>query len=303
MTGGEDALVERIRRAARPGSEVELGIGDDAAIVRLGAGRHVFTSDALVEGVDFLAGERPYWIGRRAAAANLSDLAAMGARPLGCLLTLGLDRRRMPADAARIARGVISRMEEDGASLWGGDLTRSRETFVSICAIGQARRFVTRNGARASDLVFLTGTPGAARRGLRARRGRIGRPPSAIEREFLDPPSRVAFGLALAAKRLATAMIDVSDGVGRDAGRIARGSRVRIVLDRMRWADVRASADDLDLLFTARSAAEPEIRSAARLTGTPISRIGHVESGIGVEWTDGVRRRSIQNLGYDHFAA
>jgi thiamine-monophosphate kinase len=108
MRRGEEVLVASIARKVPRRRAVEVGIGDDAAVVRMSAGRYAWTTDTLVETVDFLPEERPYWIGRRAAAANLSDLAAMGARPLGYLLSLAFPPSRGVSYGRRIAEGVIS---------------------------------------------------------------------------------------------------------------------------------------------------------------------------------------------------
>jgi thiamine-monophosphate kinase len=296
----EDALTARIARLASRRGRPRVGIGDDAAVVDLPGGPHVFTTDTLVEGIDFVRGERPFWMGRRAAAANLSDLAAMGARPVGFLLTLGLSPRHGPADALQMARGAISKMEPCGAAIWGGDLTRTAQTFVTICAVGSAKRPVLRSGARPGDLVFLTGAVGSARAGLQSRRRRVGRRPNRVELAFLDPPPRVDFAVRLAENGLASAMIDVSDGVGMDAGRLASASGVEIEIGDLDLARFRASADDFELLFTAAPSREAAVRRLARATQTPLTRVGRARAGSGAWWTDGRRRLPVTGLGYDH---
>src|SRR5262249_55449991 len=151
----------------------------------------VLTADTLVESVDWFAGELPYWIGRRAAAANLSDVAAMGAAPVGYLLSIAVRRRDGARFARRVAEGVVSKMRAEGAALWGGDLSRAEETVVTILRVGTARRPVARRGARPGDALFATGRPGAAAEALARRRGRVGRRPLAAERPHVDPSPRV----------------------------------------------------------------------------------------------------------------
>lgn len=297
----EDSFTARLarRRGRAPG--LRVGIGDDAAVVDLRRGGHALTTDTLVENVDFLSGEIPYWVGRRAAAANLSDLAAMGATPSGYLLTLGLPARRGLEYGWEIAGGVISKMRESGAVLWGGDLSRSREVFVTICLLGRVSRPVTRGGARPGNLLFVTGTPGEAARGLRLRRRRKSARLTAEERAYLDPPPRLRFASLLARRRIATSMIDVSDGIGRDASRLARAAGVRIEIDSMDLERLRRSADDFELLFTAPPSRARAIGEISRRTGTPVSRIGRVTSGRGVQWRGAGRRIPVADWGYDHF--
>lgn len=297
----EEAFTAKLARRIGASRNVRVGIGDDAAIVRLASAGHAFTTDTLVDRIDFLAGELPYWIGRRAAAANLSDLAAMGATPVGGLLTLGLPRDKGLSYGWEIAEGVVSKLEESGAALWGGDLTRSREVFVTVCLVGRVARPVTRAGARPGDLLFVTGSPGQARRGLRRRRRRRTARLTAAERGFLDPAPRIRFASALARRRLATAMIDVSDGIGRDAARLAKASRVRVVLDGIGPGALRESGDDLELLFTAAPSRVPDLLRLAGTTDTPITRIGLVSAGAGVSARTGGRSIPVAGWGYDHF--
>ena len=307
---GEDALTARIASRVRPDlhragarAVVLTGIGDDAAVVDLPRGRYLLTADTLVEGVDFLPGELPFWIGRRTAAANLSDLAAMGAMPLGFLLSVAVRRRDGTRFAGRIIEGALSRMRPFRAALWGGDLSRARATTVTMMLLGTAARPVTRAGARPGDLLFVTGKPGSAAAALEIRRRRVGKAPTAAERPYLDPEPRVALGRALAARRWATAMIDVSDGLGKDARRLAAASRVRLVLSGVAPAAFAAASDDFELLFTSPA---PRARSIARLAErlrAPVSAIGRVEEGRGVVLElAGRRRRAPRAAGWDHFA-
>jgi thiamine-monophosphate kinase len=299
MRRGEEVLVASIARKVPRRRAVEVGIGDDAAVVRMSAGRYAWTTDTLVETVDFLPEERPYWIGRRAAAANLSDLAAMGARPLGYLLSLAFPPSRGVSYGRRIAEGVISKMEGEGALLWGGDLSGAPQTVVTIALVGDAPWPVLRTGARAGDLLFATGTPGLAARGLQERR--VGRAPRQAERAFLDPQPRVRFARALARERIATAMIDISDGLGRDAGRLAAASRVRVEL-RGVSREAIVGGDDFELLFSAPEARWPRIRRIAVRTSTPVFPVGLVRRGKGAVWIDGSRVVPVSGLGFDHFA-
>jgi thiamine-monophosphate kinase len=173
----------------------------------------VVTQDALVEGVHF----RLDWIswrdlGWRAAAANLSDLAASGAEPLGLVVTLGAPGRSNADDVFELYEGIA----ETGVAVIGGDTTRADIFFLSVTAIGRAERVPGRTGARVGDLLVVTGPLGAA--GAAFRTGR-----------YVRPPLRLEEGKRLAT--VATAMLDISDGLARDAGHIARRSGVRCVID------------------------------------------------------------------------
>jgi len=189
------------------------------------------------------------------------------------------------------------------AGLWGGDLSRARETTVTMTLLGTAARPVARAGARPGELLFVTGEPGAAAAALELRRRRVGKAPIVGERPYLDPEPRVEFARALAARRWATAMIDVSDGLGRDARRLAAASRVRLVLSEVTPGAFAAASDDFELLFTSPASLERRIVRLAGRLGTPVSAIGRVEKGRGVFLeAAGRRRRPPGAAGWDHFA-
>jgi thiamine-monophosphate kinase len=205
----EDELVELIRRVAGTGDDVVCGIGDDAAVLEGGL---VVCCDMLVDGVHFdLGGSTAHAVGARAAAANLSDLAAMAARPLCLLAALGLppgfDR------AQQLSQGLASH----GVPLAGGDLSRAPVLTVSVTAVGHAPRPVLRSGGRPGDLLAVT--------------GRLGGQAVAGYTAAVTP--RLAEGQRLAG--IAHAMIDLSDGIASDAGRLARasGCGARVLLERL----------------------------------------------------------------------
>ncbi len=322
----EDRFVERLRLLLPDDQDLLVGPGDDAAVLRGSLSEVVLTTDLLVEGVDFLPGEDPVRLGRRAVAVSLSDSAAMGARPRFFLLSIALPAAQGEEEALAICRGAIERGREHGATLVGGDLSRAPAVYVSVALWGQLDGpAVTRSGAKPGDVVWLTGFPGRATAGLRiARRlagGDAGNPDGAPhEAELLDafrdprPPVELALDLARAGKM--TAAIDVSDGLGVDSGRLARASGVRIVLERARlpvspalaaFADsasadpvewILAGGDDYELLFAASESASGEIERLA--AGRTISRVGHVEEGSGAVLADGADERDVSGLGHDH---
>jgi thiamine-monophosphate kinase len=238
------------------------GVEHDAAVV----GGLVVTQDTLVEGVHFRFDLLDWHeLGYRAAAVNISDLAASGAEPLALLVSLG-------APDLEGAVALYEGLAEAGVPVRGGDTTQALEVVLTVTALGRSERVPGRSGAQPGDLVVVTGPLGAAGAGFRD--GRLPR-----------PPSRVEEGKRLA--QVATAMLDVSDGLGPDAGHIAERSGVRIALDLdavpfapgATLADL-AFGDDYELLAT---------------TPDPLdfTVIGRVEEGSGV---------TPELAGWEHFA-
>jgi thiamine-monophosphate kinase len=323
--GAEDRFVDRLRALLPADDAIRIGPGDDAAVVAAFGREMIATTDLLVEGVDFLPGADLELLGRRAVSVNLSDAAAMGARPRFFLLSIVLPAERGEDAALAICRGAIARGAEFGASLAGGDLSRGPSIVLSVALWGSLdQEPVTRSGGRPGDALYLTGYPGRAAAGLRiassgAARSDLGEGDRELLDAYLDPEPRVALSLALASAGIPRAAIDVSDGLGIDAGRLARASEARAVLDRGRipiapalaaWARREGAdaldcalggGDDYELLFAAAEEAEGEIsRLAAKL---PVARIGRLEEGRGAVLRDSAGERAIDTLGYDHFEA
>ena len=332
----EDRFVERLRSLLSASDSVLLPPGDDAAIVARPEGPLAATTDLMVEGVDFLSGEDPERLGRRAAAVNLSDLAAVGAQPEFFLLSIGFPPERGEDFPLAVARGAISRAAEFGAHLVGGDLSAAPQAVVSVALWGRpVAAPITRAGASPGDALYVSGSPGLAAAGLRLARileafagqGSAHVPRFAalapaeqdrLSRAFHDPVPRVPLGLALARHRLASAGIDVSDGLGVDAGRLAHSSHVRLVVEKdrlpisaplmsfaaMQELDaldlVLGGGDDYELLFTVPEEAGARLAAHASEFGVPVTRIGSVESGRGAVLRDGAAERDIAELGHDH---
>lgn len=302
-----------------------FGLEDDAASVA----PYIVTKDVLVEGVHFLSKDPLDLVARKALRVNLSDLAAKGARPvgylLGCVWPLGVKEEAI----ASFARGLAEDQEAFRLSLLGGDTTahgaKGAPLIISVTMLGApAGAGVTRrNGARAGDDLYVTGTIGDAGLGLRALTGAI--KPGVPSRAFLAgryrlPAPRLAAGSALAG--LASAAIDVSDGLLADAGHIAAtsGVAIEIVADKIplspaaqSWRDAQANAraaiadlagmgDDYEILFTAPQARRRSIELASQVTKTSIVRIGSVTRGRGVQLlSDSGETIEAPTRGWDHF--
>jgi thiamine-monophosphate kinase len=320
----EDRFLDKLRALRTPDERLLLPPGDDAAVVRAASGDLAATTDTMVEGIDFLPGQDPESLGRRILAINLSDLAAIGAAPEFFLLTLCFPPERGEQWALSVCRGALARARDFGVLLAGGDLSSAPLAMLSVALWGRPpKRPITRSGGRPGDALFMTGWPGRAAAGLWLAKSpdRFGGLSPEHRRELLaayrDPEPRLAAGEALAQRGLATAAIDVSDGVGIDAGRLSRASGVRAVLESARlpvapaiaslgeisgldprdW--VLAGGDDYELLFSAAPDREAEVLGLD--VGVPIVRVGHLEEGSGAIARDRRGERDVSEMGYDHF--
>jgi thiamine-monophosphate kinase len=305
----EDDLVARIRRALaeprRSSSRLALAMGDDAAIFRPRPGYEtLLTSDWFLEGTHFLLDRHPpHSVGWKCLARAASDLAAMGVEPRCFLLSIALRSTHTGRWLDQFLSGLRSAARRFACPAAGGDTTRSDRVLINMTVVGEGRRgcAVERSGARPGDAIFVSGRLGEAQLGLRLVRAGKG-PIDARDprlRKHLYPEPRLELGAWLASKRLATAMIDLSDGLSSDLSRLCEASSVgaRIVARRIpgpRPSGLDAQAndglalaldggDDYELLFTVSRQKISRIpRSIGRISLTPI---GHVvgEKGIRIE--------------------
>jgi len=313
---GEFALIERFVRAVPArGAGVVVGPGDDAAVLRLAPSEElVATVDAVVEGVHFDRRSPPADAGWKALAVSLSDLAAMGARPLHALVALGLPAGLPAATVRGIARGLGACAREYGVAVVGGNVTRARDLSITVTALGAVPegRAVLRSGARPGDLVAVTGTVGDAALGLLA-----GATP-ALARRQRRPTPRLAAGRALAG--LVRAGIDVSDGLAQDLGHLCRSSGVgaRIGLADLPlspayrraargladpYGPALSGGEDYELVVAVAPACLAAARAAAAGAGTRLTVIGRFLRGRGVRVV-GARGEPVPvRAGHDHLAS
>ena len=228
---GEFGLIAAVTRRFPLTAAVELGPGDDAAVVAVSGGRVVASTDVLVDGRHF----RRDWstardVGRRAAAANLADIAAMGARPLALLVGLAAPADLDLAWAEELAEGLAAECAPLGATVVGGDVVSSDVLVVSVTALGdlEGRAPVTRAGARIGDVVAVAGSLGRAAGGLAVLRRGFRQPRALVDAHRVPSPP-YALGIA-AARAGASSMVDVSDGLLADLGHVAAASGVAIEL-------------------------------------------------------------------------
>jgi thiamine-monophosphate kinase len=321
---GEFALIAELFAplADAPGA---FGLTDDAAIATPPPGHDlVATTDALVEGVHFFVDNPADLIAKKALRVNLSDLAAKGCAPAGYLLALSLPARIDMRWLRAFAGGLHNDQRAFGFSLLGGDTTSTPGPLtIAVTAFGHvpAGAMLRRAGARPGDVVFVSGTIGDAGGGLRCLKGG-GTPVPEQHRAFLVdrfqlPQPRVALGQALLG--LASASIDVSDGLIADLGHIAETSGVRIEVEAERlplspgvasvWPDrmdriVRAATagDDYEIAFTAPPERREAVLALAGVTGVAVTPIGEVRSGEGVVLLDAQGQQiPIDRPGYVHF--
>jgi thiamine-monophosphate kinase len=326
MAADELDEFERIRRffapLAGPGG---LGLLDDAALVDCGAGRClVVTADAIVAGVHYLPDDPPEMVARKLLRVNLSDLAAMGARPLHYVLTTALPAELGSEWLARFAQGLDEDQRRFGIDLLGGDsVGTTGPAVLSLTAIGDVATGmeVRRSGAHPGDLVWVSGTIGDAFLGLRLLRG--AHPELApkhrafLIRRFRIPDPRTKLGPLLCS--IAHAMIDISDGLLADLGHICETSHVAAVVKRDSLPlsaaarlivegdpgicpRLAAAGDDYELLFTAPAGRTEAIAALSSRLGLPITRIGKIEPGSGVRLVDADQRIiPLDDTGYRHF--
>ena len=300
-------------RLGRRDPTVLVGPGDDAAVLRIDDATLLLTTDALVTGVHFERGWlAPRALGERAYRVNASDIAAMGGRPLAAVMALEVPRSVAVATLDGIVAGFVTAARRHGAALVGGNLSRGPVLAVTVTLLGLAGpRVVTRAGARAGDHVFVTGRLGATGSAVRDRRH--GRPTS-----LPRLPDRVAAGALLAG--VATAMIDVSDGLVQDLAHVARASRVAIRLDAARIPVAAAcrhrlgaeaphfaatAGEDYELACTVPPRRLAALDRLASRLGCALTRIGVVEQGrpgVTVVGADG-RPLRLPAGGFDHLAA
>ena len=323
MSLGEFGRIARyFAPLAGPGG---LGLKDDAALLGCETGRRlVVTVDAMVAGVHFLPDDPPDLVARKLLRTNLSDLAAMGARPLYYLLATALPASCEDDWVARFAAGLGEDQRIFGVHLLGGDsVSTSGPAMFSLTAIGDVAEGaeIRRSGAKAGDKVWVSGTIGDAGLGLAVLKGRYPalaeEHRAALAARYRLPEPRTALGPKLAG--IARAMIDVSDGLLADLGHICEASGVAatvmaaaLPLSPAALAveagepDLRArcatTGDDYELLFTAPADADAAIFAASREAGVVVTMIGAVTAGAGVRLLDAEGRAiAIGRAGYRHF--
>ena len=317
---GERRVISRIRRAfGQPRTDILIGIGDDAALVK--APRSLLlTMDIIVEDEDFRrAVHPPRLLGRKALNVNLSDIAAMGGRPLHALVGMAAPGDIEESWLQKFMAGFGSAAREAGVALVGGDLSQSEKIMISVTVTGEANSPVTRSGARAGDGIFVSGTLGDAAQGFRLleKSGlqEKSRGAGPLIKAFLDPVPRLELGALLARRNLASAMIDISDGLSVDLAHICEESGVGAEVEESRipisealrrfskdpLARALNGGEDFELLFTVRPANLAAVRKLS--SRFKLARIGRVTAGKKIFLVSSDNKKApLRPGGFEHFS-
>ena len=325
---GEFELIKRYFK--RPAKSAALGVGDDCALLQPVPGCQIaISSDMLVQGRHFFADVDPHALGHKALAVNLSDLAACGAGPLAFTLALALPKADLQW-LEPFSRGLFALADAHACELIGGDTTQGP---LNICItvfgevpVADGRSLaLLRSGARAGDDIYVSGTLGDARLALDSLLGKQVLPAALLAqtRQRLEQPTpRIALGMAL--RGVATAAIDISDGLLGDLGHVLEASRVGACIDtsiaatlmrctgpqvdaattpETRLACVLAGGDDYELAFTAPAAARAEVHAVGLASATLVRRIGQIQGELGLRLVDAQGRLVANHYqSFDHFA-
>ena len=316
---GENAFLEELRSKfpPPPDDRVPIGVGDDAAALAVPAGEHVLlTVDALVEGTHFTRETLPpRFLGRKAVAASASDIAAMGGTGLGVLLSLVVSRELEVATLWQIVEGAGERAGELGMTLVGGNLSASKGAMVvdvTACGTTRGAHALRRDGARAGEGVYVSGKIGASVCGLKLLQQGVALSPTGslvvpeslrdgplalaedCIRAHMDPEPRLGLGEALNDREIASACIDVSDGLGIDLARLCRASGVGARIEEqslplhpgvLGWGRAwdrdpttlaLSGGEDYELLFTANS--EEKVEALRNVSDVAVTKIGELRS-------------------------
>ena len=296
---GEFEIIARYFTRQSSDRDVVLGIGDDAAVIAPG-GLIAVTVDTLVAGRHFPDGTAPHLLGHRLMAVNLSDLAAMGAQPRWCTLALTMPKAE-EAWLESFSRGLFEVADRFGVSLVGGNLSRG-PLNMTLQLIGNVQQphMLTRGGGHVGDDIYVTGTLGDSSAGITLIKERTDAPhgsaAAALKERYYRPEPRIDAGLAL--RSIATAAIDVSDGLLADLEHICKASGCGATIDvehvplsaellslfppQEALAHALGGGDDYELCFTAPPSRAEQVETALEGAGTPVRRIGQLVAGQSV---------------------
>ena len=326
---GEFGLIDRIRRqVGNTGAAVVLGIGDDTAALRPNSGRLLLaTCDCQVEGRHFVRDRiTPEQLGRRLAAVNLSDIGSMGGEPRWALLSLVLPPSLDVAFVEECYGGLVAELGLFGAQIVGGNLAAGEQIVLDMTLLGEVapEHMLLRNGAKAGDAVMVTGTLGASAAGRAALAAGLSDDEAAEAlAAHLTPEPRVAAGQVIGRSGLATATLDISDGLARDLGHLCDASGVDVLLTvehlpispSTRWVAARlgldplrlalAGGEDYELLCAVPASAAIELAGIVRHeTGLALTAIGAIRVAGSGRWLEqaGGQREHLGDWGWQHFA-
>ncbi|MGQ9787984.1 MAG: thiamine-phosphate kinase [Candidatus Hadarchaeaceae archaeon] len=320
---GEKAIIETAKKRFRKGKQIRVGIGDDAAAIDLSGKKClVVTTDMLVASTHFPAEIKPEQMGKKSVIVNLSDLASMGAKPLGLVFCVALPRELDLEVVDRIMRGMESAAREYDTYIVGGDLDEAEEITIAGSAFGLAdkSKLLKRSGACKGDLLAVTGDLGAASAGLKIIMEKTTvRGYEELVRAQLEPRARVKEGMVLAKSGHVKAAIDISDGLAASLWHLSRESGAKIIIDKeklpvhdlvKKFSEqygydiddfVLYGGEDFELIFTTKARYWERVKLALNRIGTKVTAIGRVIEGSGVFIKSEEKIDELEDRGYEHF--
>jgi thiamine-monophosphate kinase len=324
---GEFGLIERIKKAAGKipkNSRILLGIGDDAALFKLSPGMAcAATTDTMVEGVHFDLRYTSFFnLGWKSMASNLSDIAAMGGKPLLALVSLSLPPKKSIRQTDQLYAGMKTLAKKHRVVLAGGDIVKSRELSITLTLLGECdpKNAGLRSGARPGDAVLVTGTLGASQAGLELLNSKFKIQNSKLVNKHLRPIPRIDEGLLLASRFKLHGMIDISDGLASELHHLSKASKLGIIIDQGalpldgRAAEIARQlgrdplryclfgGEEYELLFTLPPGEAIKARDLIRKRGTSCAIIGQATKGTGVRIiSQSGKTEKLKNQGYKHF--
>jgi len=318
-TGSEFDLIDRYFKPLAAKDAGALNLGDDAALLDIPPGQQlVVTSDALVGGVHFLESQNPKDIAHKVVGVNLSDLAAMGAKPRAVFLAAQFPKDIQESWIADFALGLGESLDSTGATLMGGDTVSTPGpmafTLTALGTVSQGQA-LTRSGAKAGDVLFVSGTIGDAALGLLCATGKLAENAFLLNR-YARPQPRLALGQALAERALATACIDISDGLLADVGHLAKMSGLGLVLkaDSVPLSGparanfelletILCGGDDYELAFSVPPNKVLAVKTLSTELGLVLTQIGVFDDKVpGVQVLDGAGQvLKFATDGFKHF--
>lgn len=327
----ESKIISRLRNLAKVGADVLVGIGDDAAVIKGQGGKDLIVCcDLMVEGVHFRTEwSPPGLLGRKALASSMSDIAAMGGIARFAMISIALPPACSPQFIDQLFNGVFELANATGVSIIGGDTSSSRDSlFIDVSVVGECESgtAVTRRGANVGDTIYVSGSLGGSALGLSLLENgiRIGDSNSSDPKnnavlKHLAPEPQMKLGRALGEAKLATAMIDISDGLSTDLWHILEESDCGAVIDGdsipiaecVRYVATESSVidplllalnggEEYELLFTSPSENYPQVRALGESLATTITAIGTVVGEKSLQLKHNGALEALKPLGYQH---
>lgn len=317
----EFLLIDRItRKFKKYNSNVLKGIGDDTAVIKVNKNKYLlYTTDSLVSGVHFSEKySTPYQIGRKAAAVNISDIAAMGGKPSYFLVSLFLPENTTEKFINELYKGLTEESDLYGIDIIGGNIVKSNQFIIDLFLIGEVslQNLLLRSGAKVGDLILVTGTLGDSAAGLKLlQNSQLNIPKTDQKRlisRHLTPTPRIKEGIIIAKSKKATSMIDLSDGLSSDVGHICDESKVgaNIYLAKLPVSNgvnkkiALNGGEDYELCFTIPAKYVSDVsHQVEKETGTKVTMVGKIIPQIQGRWLiNGAGKKfPLKVKGWDHF--